>query len=262
MKYPFEQFYLEMMPTSPDFYGKEIMDKTFQTISMCICVFFIGCAGLTPVGSKDYKATILFFDGGSGNIRDCFGTNSENFLICRSVWYFSSSGIKMEDIPFNFPYPSIKAQTLRIDDKHFNVIQKKVNKLRAAGHNRIWLMGISNGAISVLYAGERQVEGVEGLIAINPGASGRFNNFIKITLPLLLITHELDGGLTGYSEGIFKSLCPNSTRPQNTIFSGGVTGTSREAKGSTQKYQHGLRGLEKEFANVVINFIATSSKSL
>lgn len=238
------------------------MIKTFQILCWCVCVLIIGCAGHVSVGSKDHKATILYFEGGPGIIRDCFRNNSNNFLICRSNSYFYSSGIQLKYMPFNFPYPSIKAQTLRITDDHFNAIQKKVNELRAADHNNIWLMGISNGAISVLYAGERQIKGVEGLIAINPGASGQFNNFKKITLPLLLITHEQDGGLTGYSEGIFKSLCPNSTRPQNTIFSGGVTGTSIEARGSTQRYQHGLRGLEKEFANTVIDFIATNPKPI
>ena len=37
--------------------------------------------------------------------------------------------------------------------------------------------------------------------------------------------------------------------------SGGLIGVSREARFLSQKYQHGLRGLEKEFAQTVIGFI-------
>ena len=56
-------------------------------------------------------------------------------------------------------------------------------------------------------------------------------------------------------------ICPNSIRAKNAIFKGGLVGTSREARGSTQKYQHGLRGLEKEFAEVVIAFIFADSNT-
>jgi len=96
------------------------------------------------------------------------------------------------------------------------------------------------------------------LILINPGAGGRLNNYKRISLPVLLITHELDGGMKGFTAEEFKRVCPKSVRAKNSIFRGGVTGISREATGSSQKYQHGLRGLEKQFVEVVVSFIVTT----
>jgi len=221
-------------------------------VFLCFC---FSCVGLIPVkiGSDEHKATILYFEGGSGKIKSIGDWGAETKLICRTAHYFPSAGIKLEYIPFNLNY-----QHQRVSIEHFNIIQKRVNKLRANGHNNIWLMGISNGAISVSNAGERQIKGVEGLIAINPGAGGRLSNYKRIFLPVLLITHELDGGMKGFTAEEFKRRCPKSVRAKNSIFRGGVTGTSREATGSTQKYQHGLRGLEKQFVEVVVNFITTT----
>ncbi len=237
------------------------MNRSIQFLCIFTCVFYIGCSGLIPVGSKDHKATILYFEGGSGKIKRIGDRGSENKLICRSVRYFSSAGIKVKYMPFNLPI-SASGAISRTRKDHFYTIQKKVNQLREAGHKHIWLMGISRGAISVTNAGAKQIKGVEGLIAINPGAGYYLGDFNKIALPFLLITHELNEWTTGFSENEFKRRYSNSSRPQNTIFSGGRTGTSRMATVLSQKYQHGLRGLEKEFANVVIDFITTTPESI
>ena len=231
------------------------MRKFLWLVCILVCMMIIGCLGSLRVGSKGHKATILYFEGGSGKIKRLGDKGAKNKLICRSAHYFHSKGIKIVYIPFNLSH-----QSSRVKENHFNKIQKSVTRLRTEGHKNIWLMGISNGAISVSYAGEKQIQGVEGLIAINPGASGRYNDFSKIKLPFLLITHEKDGGLNGWSPGVFSDyICPNSIRAKNVIFKGGLVGTSREARGSTQKYQHGLRGLEKEFADAVIEFIFAGS---
>lgn len=228
-----------------------MIKKIIQFFCIILVFFCIGCIGYLPVGSKEHKATILYFEGGSGKIKRVGDYGAKNRLICRAGSYFPSAGIKLMYKPCKF-----RTQGARISKKHFNDIQKTVNRLKSKGHNNIWLMGISNGAISISYAGENQIQNVEGLIAINPGAGGRYNYFSKIKLPFLLITHERDGGIKGYSPDFFsKYVCRNSVRAKNAIFKGGRVGTSREALGASQKYQHGLRGLEKEFYEVVKNFI-------
>lgn len=233
------------------------MKKIFSLLCILACLLQIGCVGSIRGGSKDYKATILYFEGGSGRIKKIGGKGADSKLICRSAHYFHSAGIKINYLPFNFRY-----QWERLNKKHFNKIQQSVDKLRTNGHTNVWLMGISNGAISVSYAGENQIQGVEGLIAINPGAGGRYNDFSKIKLPFLLITHENDGGLAGYQPNYFtKYICPNSIRAENAIFKGGKIGFSRGTKGQTQRYQHGLRGLEKKFVEVVKEFILSDSNS-
>jgi len=226
----------------------------------------IGCAGTTPVGSEGHKATILYFEGGSGRIIEQYNRNARKKLINRSSHYFWSEGIKLTYLGFNFH--SRKGQIARTTDSHFGTIQKKVDKLREKGHDRIFLMGLSNGAISVMHAGANKVQGAEGLIVINPprftynpySRSGTIVDFKKITLPFLLITHKEDHGLyKGFSADFFRRLFPASIRPEIVTFSGGHTGTSPEATHLSQLYQHGLRGLEKVFAQTVIDFIDSNS---
>jgi hypothetical protein len=217
------------------------------------------------VGSGDHKATILYFEGGSGRIH----RNANTLLINRSMYYFTLHGIKISILGFDFPNKGRgKYQVARTTDSHFQAIQKKVNNLRENGNERIWLMGLSNGAISVTHAGASGIKGVKGLIAINPPRNiynsfsrrGTIVDFSKITLPFLLITHEEDNGnFKGMSDKLFKLVFSSSMKPEMVVFSGGITGSSAEATHLSQKYQHGLRGLEEEFAQTVINFIDSNS---
>ncbi len=108
----------------------------------------------------------------------------------------------------------------------------------------------------MLYAGINQIQGVEGLIIINAGQYLLWDNLKKIRLPILTITHEEDGGpLKDLSEDDYKRYFSSSINPQFVVFSGGHTGTSHQAIQDGQLYQHGLRGLEKEFSQTVIDFI-------
>jgi hypothetical protein len=218
------------------------------------CLFsIVGCAGTTATDSETYKATILYFEGGSGQIKHF----SENKLINRSSHYFRSQGIIIKYMALNLPWPSFKGFIERYSASHFHKIQKKVNSLIEKGHSSIWLMGISMGVISVLNAGANHIQGVEGLVVINAPDTGlRWGELKKIKLPILAVTHEEDAGpLKDLSADDFKKHFKSSIRPEIVIFSGGVTGTSREANQFTQKYQHGLRGLEQQFAQAVIDFI-------
>ena len=241
------------------------METVKRMIILACLLLLVGCAGSKPVESEDYKAIILYFEGGSGRIH----INTNSALINRARQYFTSQGIKITVLGFDFPFHGRgKYQVARTTDSHFQVIQKKVNNLRNEGHESIWLMGLSNGAISVLHAGASNIQGVEGLIVINPPRgiythltrSGTFVDFKKITLPILLVTHEMDHcGLRGWSEEFLRVVFPSSAKPEMVTFSGGRTGTSPQATHLSQRYQHGLRGLEKEFAQTVINFIDSNS---
>lgn len=245
-------------------------------IALTCFLLLIGCTplGIIPTGSEEHKATILYFKGGSGRIN----INATAGLFYRWRPYFTSQGIIWTFLSFDFPKGS-KGQIARTTESHFQIIQKKVNDLRKEGHERIWLMGQSNGGISVMHAGARQIKGVEGLIAINPASiilgiqrssSGILNlnpramslliDLDEITLPIMLIVHEKDWNTWAYlTEGFFKQLFSSSKRAEIVMFSGGRTGTSPEATHLSPDYQHGLRGLEKEFVQTVINFIDSNS---
>jgi len=245
--------------------------KTVKWIIATTCLLLLfGCVGSIPVGSSDHKATILYFEGGSGRIVDLTHVQADNMLINRSSYYFTSQGIKLSYLEFNFTHPSIKAQVKRTTENHFQAIQKKVNSLKENGHKIIWLMGISNGAISVMHAGACGIQDVKGLIAINPpkftynnySRSGTIVDFKKIKLPILLVTHKEDHSLyKNFSNSFFKQIFPASANAEIVIFSGGRVGSSPEATHLSQLYQHGLYGLEKEFAQTVINFIDLNGNS-
>ena len=240
-------------------------------IALTSFLLLIRCAplGIVSTGSEEHKATILYFEGGSGR----FYPNWKGNLYGRSKYYFISQGVKMDGLSFDFPY--VKAQVLRTTDRHFQVIQEKVNNLRKKGHERIWLMGLSNGTISVTHAGANNIQGVKGLIVINPPresyavmrgdtsvftAYGNFVDFKKITLPILMVTHEKDNcGLRNWPKQYLWDVYPSSANPEMVTLSGGRIGTTPEATHVSQKYQHGLRGLEKEFARTVIKFIDSNN---
>jgi pimeloyl-ACP methyl ester carboxylesterase len=226
---------------------------------VCLAIIFgclimlLGCtgAGTAKIGSMNHKATILYFEGGGGQVYP----SSVNKLIGRSRYYLENHGFKLTFMDLNF-LSSARGAGPRYTEKHYRDIQKRVNQLAKNGYPRIWLMGISNGAYSVLYAGINQIQGVEGLIVINSGQYLLWGNLKKIELPILAITHEEDGGpLKDLSDDDYRRYFSSSINPQIVVFSGGHTGTSRQAIQAGQRYQHGLRGLEKEFAHTVIDFI-------
>jgi len=198
-----------------------------------------GCSTLPKYKTQNYKGTIIYFEGGSGKIARIGDRNADRKLINRCSNYFHLAGFEIVFKEFNF-----QSTMDRITKEHFNTIQMKVFNLISSGHRNIWLMGISNGGISVMYAGGRQIKGVEGLILIN-SAGVRNDRLKEISLPLLYISHERDGLFPGYTPKNFQSICLNSIRPQLSIFKGGIIGSSVEATRATQKYQHGLRGLSK-----------------
>ena len=221
----------------------------FAIIIGCL-IALIGCAGTENKRSEKHKATILYFEGGGGQIYPI----SQGKLIVRSRYYFEKHGYELVFMYLSFP-SSAHGFGQRYTEKHFNEIQAKVNKLSEKGYQRIWLMGISAGTFSVTYAGINKINGVEGLIIINAGQYLLFEGLKKIKLPILAMTHEEDSGpLKDMSED-FSRYFPSSIDPQIVVFSGGVTGTSLIATRDGQKFQHGLRGLEKEFAQAVIDFI-------
>lgn len=229
------------------------MKKVIFSLLFACLLSAIGCAGISTVGSENNKVTILYFEGGRGQIHH----SSDNFLINRSKHLFSSKGINVTSMALDFPYPSLKRYT----DRHFRNIQKKVNKLIDKGHNSIWLMGISMGSQSILHAGSNHIQGVDGLIVINPPSLILWGEMKKVKLPILGITHEEDySPFKDLSVEDFKKIYSSSIRPEIVVFSGGHTGTGYEASRDTQKYQHGLRGLEQKFVNAVIDFIDSNSQ--
>jgi hypothetical protein len=57
------------------------------------------------------------------------------------------------------------------------------------------------------------------------------------------------------SSDMVQHIYRQSPKAEIVVFSGGVVGSGPQATHLTQKYQHGLRGLETEFVKEVVRFI-------
>jgi hypothetical protein len=224
-----------------------------------------GCATV-DVDSANYRATILYFEGGTGEIRQ----GNPNMLINRCSVRFRQEGIIVDYMDVRHDR-SPKGVLTRVTDEHFRKIQQKVDSLREDGHRKIWLMGISNGTLSVMYAGERQVKGVEGLIIINPrrdmyspsDKDGVYAKFSDITLPVLVIAHAQDNSnMKNLNKELVSQIFRKSPKAEAVALSGGVVGSGPEATYLTQKYQHGLRGLEAELVQTVVRCIDDTTVSM
>ena len=231
--------------------------KCSTLIALCL-TWFSGCATVN-VDSGNYKATVLYFEGGTGEIR----RGTQNRLINRCSAQFRQEGIIVNYIYVRHDR-SIKGVLTRVRSEHYQKIQSKVDSLREDGNRKIWLMGISNGTLSVMYAGESQVRGVEGLIIINPRKDmyspfhkdGVYAKFSYIKRPVLLVTHEKDNSnMKNLNQETVSQIFRQSPKAEIVTLSGGVVGSGPNATHLTQKYQHGLRGLETEFVQTVVRFI-------
>jgi predicted esterase len=216
----------------------------FITIVMTISA----CAHVDTDSNK-YRATILFFEGGTGKIYQ----NDPDQLINRTKYKLSKEGFEIEYMPLSFTN-----HLDRLTETHFQSIQKKINALKKKGYNHVWLMGISNGTLSVMNAGCNNIIGVEGLIIVNPRHNIHMHlDFRKVTLPILIITHEKDdSNLKHLTTENVKQIFPDSLLPDIIVLSGGHVGKGPQAEYLTQKWQHGLTGLENEFVKSVSDFIA------
>lgn len=220
-----------------------------------VLIFFaVSACAHVGVNSVEYQATILFFEGGAGNLK-----TGPDWLINRCSYRLAKEGLRVEYMPLLF-----SNRMNRLTEQHFQSIQEKVDKLKKAGHRRIWLMGISNGTYSVMNAGCNRIRDVQGIIIINlcGGEIQNHLNFRNIRLPILIVTHEKDMSyMKNWTPEHLKYTFPNSSKADIIVFSGGVVGEGPQATHLSQRWQHGLRGLEKEFVKTVSDFIGTNQNN-
>jgi hypothetical protein len=211
---------------------------------------------------EDPYATIIYFEGGDGKVLDPSSRVAHYNLINRSMHYFRQKGIRI--ICKDYYIPESKIHKVRGSKKHFDEIQKTVNRVRQSGHKNVYLMGLSNGTYSVMYCGTKDIKGVDGLISINAPReayspqtrNGILIDYKMIKLPFLMVTHEYDNGMyKGWSPSFFSSIFSSSVMPRLVVLSGGRIGGTAEATHLSQRYQHGLKGVEKEFVQTVYEFI-------
>lgn len=235
------------------------MKKIFVwPVYILFSISLIGCTSFSGGGNtENYLATVLYFEGHPGTVVPPESRYADVKLINRTLSAFRSRGIIVRTVDI-----TINSMVLRQTDEHMRFIQRKVDQLKEAGHTRVWLMGISAGAISVLHAGSCEVRGVEGLIVINP-ATGACSPRPKIDLPVLVLRHEKDGcGFMNFSAHLVDSYFSSSPCREYVLFTGGRIGYSMAALCKTQKYQHGLRGNERRFVDVVERFIRQQTASV
>lgn len=223
----------------------------------CLLIFVLvlaisGCAHV-GVNSENYRGTILFFEGGDGTKK-----KNPSMFIYRTGYRLKNEGFIVHPWWLNFPN-----RESRLSDKHATDIQAKVDALVKEGHQNIWLMGISNGSLSVMNAACRNINNVSGYILVNPVEQIFRRLEIKnIDRPILLAIHEKDAAsrLCGYNQDTLNALFRGSPNPKLVVFSGGRVGDTPEARGRTQYWQHGLMGLENEFVRAASDFINENRK--
>jgi hypothetical protein len=200
-------------------------------------------------------------------------TLQQNFLI-RSRMHFVGNDLKvvMLDSPSNHPLKGGGLNNQRLTTAHSDVIAAVIKNVRKRfPGNRVWLVGTSNGTLSVANAGARlsgTKNAPDGIILTStitasgmaPGEtktvfSPDYPGLGAITVPTFVVWHELDTcpvseGVNGIN--VFNALTGvTSAQKASASFSGGGTfGPVCQA----QAY-HGFNGIEDNVALSIASFI-------
>lgn len=152
--------------------------------------------------AKQAKATLLFFPGGEGKLglaldRKNLGGFYGNTLRPLSDEKLTSGAFNVVifDSPVNLPVGTDYPYS-RQSKEHLLRIESVVRHLKSLYGVPVWLMGHSNGAVSmtefykmIQLAGSENL--IEGVIYSAPRNGADFTE--KTNLPILFLTHELDG---------------------------------------------------------------------
>jgi len=143
------------------------------------------------------EALILFLPGGDGNLGLKPDTVDRKYSFYQTLKSLTNPELttgKFDVVLLDFPFP-IKDINARGSEEHIVRIESAINFYRAKTGLPIWLMGHSNGGISLTYfiqyaLKNHKIDSIAGVIASGVRNGTTFKS--PVDFPLLFLHHEKD----------------------------------------------------------------------
>lgn len=203
--------------------------------------------------------TLVLFPGGEGEISIKAGVpTSKNFLV-RSLDEFLRFPVDVVvmDRPSDF---SLTRQA-RTSSQHLDDVRKVIEFVSQKFVNHIWLVGTSNGTVSVAFvAGQKLPGSLEGIVLTSSivAPAERFSvprqNLGGISVPVLLIQHQKDA-CRFCSPSLLPGVLPlfTSSPVKKLILATGGSNPRGDPCGPL--HWHGFIGMESEAVGLICNWI-------
>ena len=213
---------------------------------------------------RDAKAVLIMIPGGDGHLgltpeRTDLGGFYGNTLKRLSDPALTSG--RLDVVVFDNPYRMLvgdAAPTARASSDHLSRIESVVRYYRDKFAKPVWLMGHSNGAVSVtefwrkIHGGENE-KLIEGMVVSSARNGISFPD--DTAIPVLFLHHEKDGCLKSEahrSKAVYESLKANGNEKTEYAW---ITGGQPEAANACYSGYHMYWGAGAEVADTIDRFI-------
>jgi hypothetical protein len=208
-------------------------------------------------GADNPQTTVILIPGGEGHLRfneNTTGTRNQTALMLQYLTQADFSKFRTNVVIFDSPY-ELYPLDLRKSADHLDRIESVILYYKKKLHTPIWLLGHSNGSLSVTEFINRSTEArslITGVITSGSRYEIEFQG--GVDLPILFLHHEQDGCKAtpyGYSRKNFEQ-----TRLKNKSVTELATIRGGEEKGDPCRDGHHMYvGAYQEAAKFVEQFI-------
>jgi len=205
------------------------------------------------------EATVVLFPGGDGivGIRDDGSADRPGHTFTRSMNLWEKQRINA--VLFDAPDGLGRHGELRDDADHVDRITAVISWLRSRSNLPVWLVGHSNGTISVasyLNAAPGNEKNVAGLAVLGTEHSVAFKRPVK--LPILAVHHNQDGcNVTPISASVRVIDAAKATSPRAELVR--MDGGRQESAPCRARSYHGFLGIEDELVSRIGAFVRKGS---
>jgi len=218
----------------------------------------------------DPKALVVLVPGGSGNL----GLKRETVEI-NNFFYQSLKGLTDETQPLwqfdlvliDFPNPlNQRDLSSRASEEHMVRIERVINFYRHKTNLPIWLMGHSNGGVSLGHfirylQRNKKYTLINGMIASGIRNESSFQFTESIDFPVLFIHHQRDECLYASSNYAMVNFDRIKASTKSVVKFEWITGGEAEPKDPCQSGFHMYYKTGKELPDTIKQFISKSSGS-
>ncbi len=243
---------------------------------------------------QDATASVIIFGGLFGNIGLKGSAKkpkvmTEKSFPVRNRYRFVKQGLAVAVVDAPSDQLKIKQKgdktgmglDFRLTDAHMEDIAAVISFLKKRNpHLPVFLLGHSLGTLSVVTAGKKLTNDIDGIIMSAsatkpkdrwferwpiyknyPHAILDFEDLDKVTIPVLVAAHEKDSCVPTPPQNAKKlqELFTNSSDSQLLIFSGGSEASNR--KGCNYKGHHSYNGIQEQVVEAMANWIRKHSSS-
>jgi hypothetical protein len=211
---------------------------------------------------KDAAATVILFAGGDGrlNLNPLgFGGNLQANFVVRTRDFYTAHGIRVAIV--DAPSDAVSFPNFRLTAQHAQDIQAVIAYLRHRFHDPVWLVGTSSGTVSETNVASRLPgdDGPDGLVLtssvlVAPGASVFDTNLAAITVPTLVVHHELDACPATLFVDVSALIAALTSASDLELVS--FTGGGPPVGNICEAFHwHGYPGIEAQVTNTIADFI-------